>query len=236
VSVEVKRRTKGGLQLQSSWTWARDIGDDCGDNCTFPSQIEDPIYRARNRGPSQSTPRHRFVTSGIYELPFGTHRKWLRNASRGLNLLAGGGQIAAIAIFSTGQFLTPTIVVPDPTGTAFTTDAVRPLISIRPDVVGDPKLSHPTVNGWFNVNAFAAPRTFGIWGFINMWCSLRTRAPLSSRWNSLEPMSSIIPTGAIRNLNLSGGSAAATISGVGGTITYDALEPRTMRFGARVEW
>jgi len=37
-------------------------------------------------------------------------------------------------------------------------------------------------------------------------------------------------------MNLSDGSAAATISGVGGTIHYDALGPRTMRFGARVEW
>ncbi len=37
-------------------------------------------------------------------------------------------------------------------------------------------------------------------------------------------------------MNLSAGSAAATISGVGGTIGYDALGPRTMRFGARVEW
>ena len=38
------------------------------------------------------------------------------------------------------------------------------------------------------------------------------------------------------DMNLSDGSASATISGVGGTIAYDALGPRTMRFGARVEW
>jgi hypothetical protein len=38
------------------------------------------------------------------------------------------------------------------------------------------------------------------------------------------------------DMNLSDGSAAATISGVGGKIAYDALGPRTMRCGVRVEW
>ena len=253
VSVEVKRRMKSGLQLQSSWTWARDIGDDCGDTCTDPSQIENPIDRARDRGPSQSTPKHRFVTSGIYELPFGKHRELLGNASRGLNLLAGGWQIAAIAISSTGQFLTPTMDVPDPTGTAYTTGADRPLISIRPDVVGDPKLSHPTVNGWFNVNAFAAPPAgrFGNAGRgiivgpgTNIWhmgvykyvvFSENSRAPKVR----LEFTGTNIfnhPNWSNPNMNLSDGSAAATISGVGGTIHYDALGPQTMRCGVRVEW
>ena len=38
------------------------------------------------------------------------------------------------------------------------------------------------------------------------------------------------------DMNLSDGSASATISGVGGTIAYDALGPRSMRCGVRVEW
>jgi hypothetical protein len=83
MSLEVKRHMKNGLQFQSSWTWARDIGDDCGDGCAGPSQIEDPISRARDRGPSQSTPTHRLVTSVIYALPFGTHGKLLNHAPRG---------------------------------------------------------------------------------------------------------------------------------------------------------
>ena len=191
--------------------------------------------------------------SGIYELPFGTHRKWLSNATRGLNLLAGGWQIAAIAIFSTGQFLTPTIAVPDPTGTAFTTGAARPLISIRPDVVGDPKLSNPTVNGWFNVNAFAAPPAgrFGNAGRgiivgpgTNIWhmgvykyvvFSENPRAPkLRLEFTGTNIFNH--PNWSNPDMNLSDGSAAATISGVGGTIGNDALGPRTLRCGVRVEW
>ena len=38
------------------------------------------------------------------------------------------------------------------------------------------------------------------------------------------------------DMNLSDGSAAATISGVGGTIGYDALGPRTMRCGVCVSF
>ena len=154
---------------------------------------------------------------------------------------------------ATGQFLTPLISAPDPTGTAYTTGANRPLISIRPDVIGNPTLSNPTVNGWYNVGAFATPPVgrFGTAGRgivigpgTNSWdmglykylaFSESPRAPkLRLEFTGTNIFNH--PNWSNPNMNLSAGSSAATISGVGGTIGYDALGPRTMRCGARVEW
>jgi len=119
--------------------------------------------------------------------------------------------------------------------------------------VGDPKLSHPTVNGWFNVNAFAAPPVgrFGNAGrgiivgpgtnnwdmgiYKNVVFSENPRAPkLRLEFTGTNIFNH--PNWSNPDMNLSDGSAAATISGVGGTIGYDALGPRTMRCGVRVEW
>ena len=89
-----------------------------------------------------ANPRHRFTGAAIYQLPFGKGRPFLGSANRAVNAIVGGWNISGIYSYYSGQFLTPFWTGPDPTGTAFSANATRPVVTIRPDhlvwvVVGD---------------------------------------------------------------------------------------------------
>src|SRR5262249_60353289 len=83
-------------------------------------------------------------------------RKGTGGAARARAWATGGWQMSAVPYFQTGMFLTPTISIPDPTGTVFTTSANRPLVTIRPDQLRNPTLSNPSIDRWFDPSAFAA--------------------------------------------------------------------------------
>ncbi len=151
LSLEAERKLAKGLYFQTTYTWARDVGD--GTDGTS----ENPFNRGRERAVDQSIPTHRFNNAVIYELPIGIGRKWLGQSPRPLDLVIGGWQISAITYFQTGMFLTPTITIQDPTGTAFTNSANRPMVTIRPDQLKNPNISNRTIDSWFDRSAFVAP-------------------------------------------------------------------------------
>jgi hypothetical protein len=93
----------------------------------------------------------------MYDLPFGRERKCANGLPAVLDAAVGGWQISVIGYLQTGVFLTPTISVPDPTGTRFTASANRPTVTIRPDQLRDASLADPTIQQWFDPTAFAAP-------------------------------------------------------------------------------
>ena len=55
------------------------------------------------------------------------------------------------------MFLTPTITVPDPTGTYYAANASPASVDIRPDVISNPNNAPRTIKEWFNPAAFVAP-------------------------------------------------------------------------------
>jgi outer membrane receptor protein involved in Fe transport len=194
LSLEAERKFAKGLFLQTSYTWSRDVGD------AIDVGIENPFDRRREKAVDQSIPTHRFNNAVIYELPIGSGRKLLGHTPRALDLAIGGCQISAITYFQSGMFLTPTITIPDPTGTVFTTGANRPQVTIRPDVLHNPNISQRTIDKWFDTSAFAAPPIgrFGnssrgviigpgtnVWhvGFHKYSPSRTTRAFPSSEWS-----------------------------------------------------
>jgi hypothetical protein len=150
VTIEAERRFTRGLFFQVSHTMARDLGDDAG-------VIENPFDLGRERGRDLTTPAHRFTGAVIYDLPVGRDRRWLAGAPRALDAAIGGWQVSLVGYLQSGGHLTPTITVPDPTGTRFTSSAGRPLVTIRPDQLRDPRLDDPTAARWFDVTAYQAP-------------------------------------------------------------------------------
>jgi hypothetical protein len=85
--------------------------------------------------------RHRFVFSANYELPFG------QSASGAAKQLLSGWQVNGVAYWQTGLPFNVT----NSTARANTSAG-----NDRPNLVGDPELSNPTVEQWFNTAAFAA--------------------------------------------------------------------------------
>ncbi len=253
-TLEVTHRMASGLYFRSSITLARDIGDDSGDGATSPSPIEDPFNLVREKGPAQSTPTWRWVTSAIYELPFGHGRKFLNSASRAKDLLIGGWQISLVGYEATGQFLTPLWCGNDPTGTGYSGDTSPGFVCIRPDIIGNPHLSNPSVNAWYNVNAYAspAPGHFGNAGVgtiigpgTNVWhVGVQKYFHFSENPRVPRLRLELTATNIFNHQNLTnpdtivsdGPGAAATIGDVGSNIWGDRAGPRSMRAGLRLEW
>ena len=137
--------------------------------------------QANDWGRSGNDIRHRLVFSTIYDLPAGRGRL-LPIKSKALDFVAGGWSIGAIAELRTGTALSPVMLTN--TTNSFS-DAERP------NVVGNPSLSSPTIGEWFNVSAFAAPpayvfgdagRTFGKGpGMVSLDSSLLKNLSITER-------------------------------------------------------
>jgi hypothetical protein len=79
LSAEVERRWERGLAFQVAWTWAKNLAD--VDEATGRTEggptLEDAFNRSRERGDVQFSPRQRFLSNILWELPFGAGRRFL---------------------------------------------------------------------------------------------------------------------------------------------------------------
>jgi hypothetical protein len=161
LQVELTRRFSKGLTLDGSYTLGRNLSDAGGAvPGDFPGENGPSLlnsFRGPNDdyGPMPFTRRHRFVATFLYELPFGRGRTFGGSAGRGLDLLVGGWDVAGIALAQSGPFLTASFTGGDPSGTGAN---VRGFTSTtRPDAVGDGNVDNPTVERYFNRDAFVIP-------------------------------------------------------------------------------
>jgi hypothetical protein len=140
MTVEAKRQFKSGFLYQAHYSLSRDIGD-----LDDRQAAENAYDRHRERAVSSDVPTHRFVLTGLYELPFGKGKPLFGNSPRVLNGFIGGWELAGTYTLQSGTFLTPSWSGPDPTGTAYTTSRTPAQVTIRPDELRSPNLSNPTV-------------------------------------------------------------------------------------------
>lgn len=92
-----------GLQLTTSYTFARNIDDAdgyLGFYAVSPLYVYDSKY---NKGNSSLDIRHVFVASALYDLPYGKGRMFGNNLNRGLELALGGWQMNTIVTAQTGS-------------------------------------------------------------------------------------------------------------------------------------
>lgn len=162
VNFDAEKRYSNGLLFKANYTYSKFIDNVAARNelAGFPGTGAFTNYynQASDRGLSGNDVRHRFVWSSLYELPFGTGRRF-RAASKLLNAAAGGWSTGLIAELRSG---TPLSAIELTNKTNSFSDGVRP------NVTGDPNLASGRPLGqqlaeWFNANAFVAPApyTFG---------------------------------------------------------------------------
>jgi hypothetical protein len=156
--VKIERRFSGGVGFLASYTWSKNLGNaepGGGDSLGDTQSYQDYYNRRLDKGPSELDINHRFTWSSVYELPFGTGRRWL--AASPLRHVAGGWSLGAIAICQSGP---PLSLWMQTDGTnAFSAGAQRV------DLLRDPNLpkSGRSVERWFDTAAAATPAvyTFG---------------------------------------------------------------------------
>jgi carboxypeptidase family protein/TonB-dependent receptor-like protein len=249
-TLEAERRMSRGLFAQVAYTMARDRGN----TNEWRNTIENPFDLGREMGRDISTPRRRLTSAVMYDLPFGRERRWLSHAPRVVDLALGGWQVSAVGYQQTGVFLTPTVSIPDPTGTRFTSGANRPVVAIRPDQLRDAALADPTIDKWFDPTAFAAPAlgSFGtaergsiegpglnvwhlgvhkIFRFADSSAAPRFRIELTTTNLFNQPQWGN-PSVNVTSTNVT----AATIRSTGNALPWQQSGARMMRLGMRVEW
>ena len=143
-----------------SYTYSHNI-DNVAESLTNAGgqELQDSYNLSRNRGNSTFDIRQAFVTSSIYELPFGRGKHWL-NKTGPLDWVLGGWQAGGILTFRTGTPFTPLVSVDiSNTGTSNPTGGVSN--QNHPNRVGNGNLpSGREHRGWFDLSAFTVPGHF----------------------------------------------------------------------------
>ncbi|HEY1948772.1 MAG TPA: carboxypeptidase-like regulatory domain-containing protein [Bryobacteraceae bacterium] len=155
--IKITKRLSSGLTVLSSYTYSKSL-----DDASAIRGQGDNIFPANSRclkcdyGLSAFDIRHRWVTSLIYSLPFGSGRKFL-NRGGIVNILAGGWQLGSIYTLQSGLPGYPTPGV-DQSNTANGNGRDRL------NATGQPvNLPNPTTSQWFNTAAFSL-EPFGTFG------------------------------------------------------------------------
>jgi len=126
--VGLDRRFSNGLSFQSRYTWSHSINDGSvgGGESNGPENVN---CLQCDKGPSVFDIRHNFTANAVYELPFGSGKRFLNDGSV-LNKIVGGWRFSSIGLWHTGHPLTVTMnILPEqlPDGNDQTTQ--------RPDLV-----------------------------------------------------------------------------------------------------
>jgi hypothetical protein len=158
LAVKLTRRLDKGLSLLAGYTLSKSTDNGSGirtlnGDTLFP---QNSFCLECEYGLSIFDVRHRFVTSVLYELPFGNDKPFMKEGVGAAVL--GGWQVSTIISKSSGfprNMLTGT----DVSNTGGGQD--------RPNAVSgqDPELDDPTILKWFNTAAFV-PNAPGTWGNV----------------------------------------------------------------------
>lgn len=111
LQVTLSRRAASGLTLGSSYTWGHSRGNSGGSNETVT--VANPYNWDWDRGDNAADIRQNLNVTAMYELPFGTGKRFGKELGRAGNLLLGGWDVGTIVNMRTGLPLDPLIVRPD---------------------------------------------------------------------------------------------------------------------------
>jgi hypothetical protein len=153
LQVKLERRFQDGLQFLGAYTWSKSI--DTGSSGRFGAEngpgggsaVQDYYDPKSNRSVSAYDVPQFASISVLYELPVGKGKRYLRSGPA--SYVLGNWQVNTVAQLGSGQVYT--LQVPgDPANIGYSNYG-------RPNLVGNPKVSHPTRYQAFNVAAFASP-------------------------------------------------------------------------------
>ncbi len=170
--VDFNHRFQKGLQIDSTYTWAKALSDNQGPaNTGFAgesggSRATSILDRAEDYGNVFGTRRNRWNTTSVYELPIGRGRMFGSGMSRLADEAIGGWQLTNIFLWQSGPFESPYFGSGegDPSGTG---SGLTGTVSgfdgghrnQAPDRVQSASIkpANRTRNNWINPSAFACP-------------------------------------------------------------------------------
>jgi hypothetical protein len=155
---------RGGFSVRAQFQYTRALGIETYD---------DPFNGRLSYGNLGGIRRFGLVNSYVYELPFGSRRRWLNTKSSNTKsvarAVAGGWELTGIPSYFSGapyQLAFSQSVAGCPTG--------------RPNFIGNPVPANRSVNQWFNPAAFSVPTncSYGNEGYNSLF------GPNTVTWNT----------------------------------------------------
>ena len=145
---QFEKRLSDGFTLLAYYTLAKHIDNSTALADGFAGQniVQDPENIRAEKGRSSDDARHRFVTSYVWQLPFGAGRRWLTKANAAVDAVLGGWQVAGVATLMSGMPTTPR-----QSGNRANTEQG----DTRPDRICDGNLGgERTLDRWFDTSCF----------------------------------------------------------------------------------
>lgn len=149
-------RWSQGLQFVASFTASKFIDNEEGvESWAYPNSGTTLNYYnlAADKSLDGSDIPKSLVLNYIYQLPVGRGKHFGHDMSGVVNAVVGGWQVSGISTFKDGF----------PLAISASNNAGVGNSGQRPELVGNPNISNPTIQEWFNTAAFAQPAayTFG---------------------------------------------------------------------------
>ena len=163
LQARLEKRFSHGLLFEAAYTYSHSLDD--ASSASLGSQNQGD-FRLQTEpsleyGNSDFDVRHRFVFSSVYDLPFGSNRRFGSNLTGIRNQIVGNWQVTGIVTAQTGNWFTAT----DDLVNISNSDCGGEVFNCaRPNVVANPN-GKPCVAGTlFNTCAFAPNTTEGTFG------------------------------------------------------------------------
>ena len=150
----LEKRFSSGFNLLSTYTWSKFL-DNTNEAGSTLGAGHGPYSNFYNRRPdwgfSENDITHRFTLSSVYELPFGTGRRFLTH--KPIRYFVGGWSVGTLAVIQSGASLT--VSTQTNTTNSFSSG------NLRADVLRNPNLSGgSTIARWFDTTAFQQPANY----------------------------------------------------------------------------
>jgi len=151
LQVKLDRRFSNGFNLTTAYTYGKGMGFQNDDD----GGLDFYINQRRNYARNDFDRTHTFVQSYVYDLPFGTGKKWLHSGV--LANVFGNWRVNGILTLMSGlpMTLTPTTNNLNAPGNTQTVDQVAPVQILHGVGPNSP---------WFSASSFATPTTTGVFG------------------------------------------------------------------------
>ena len=165
LQVRLQKRMSYGLDLLVNYAWSKSLDTGTGNGHGSGIDVyQDAFNPAPNYGLSDFNAANTISGQVVYELPFGSGRQYALHGV--LDQIAGGWRTSGLFQWHSGLPFTPVIQ-------GSVADGIDPGLTpsfsagstLYPDQVGDPHVSNPSINEWFNPAAFANPAT-GVFGDV----------------------------------------------------------------------
>jgi hypothetical protein len=147
LQAKLQKRAAKGLDFLITYTYSKAMA-----NSETGGAFSNNLNWWQDHGPANYDRTHTLTISHTWQLPYGRGRRWGSGIGRAMDVMLGGWDFSGISRFESGL---PFSVFSD--GPNLYAD----FNSIRPDQVGDPHVSNPSANLWFNPAAFIVPQAVG---------------------------------------------------------------------------